>query len=107
MDEVFFFFLQVSQCLEILLESELNLDEVYVERLIQKYRDDGELNSEDPALVMLKTWPTSRQYKDKPDKLPGLQRLVILICVQTTCYTCEFLKFFLCHLYGILIAQPL
>ena len=83
------------------------MHEVYVERLIQKYKDDGELNSEDPALVMLKTWPTSRQSKDKPDKLPGLQRLVILIRVQTSCHTCEFFKFFLCHLYGILIAQPL
>lgn len=82
------------------------MHEGYVERLIQKYKDDGELNSEDPALVMLKTWPTSRQYNDKPDKLPGLQRLVILICVQTSYHTCEFLKFFFCHLYGILIAQP-
>lgn len=66
------------------------MHEVYVEKLIEKYKDDGELNSEDPALVMLKTWPTFRQYKDKPDKLPGLQRLVILICVQTSYHTCEF-----------------
>lgn len=82
------------------------MHEVYVERLIQKYKDDGELNSDDPALVMLKTWPTFRQYKDKSDKLPGLQRLVILICVQKSYHTCEFFKFFFCHLYGILIAQP-
>ena len=82
------------------------MHEVYVEKLIEKYKDDGELNSEDPALVMLKTWPTFRQYKDKSDKLPGLQRLVILICVQTSYHTCEFFKFFFCHLYGILIAQP-
>ncbi|XP_022799937.1 transient receptor potential cation channel subfamily A member 1-like [Stylophora pistillata] len=52
------------------------MDEVRVERLIQNYKVNGELDGEDPALVMLKHWPASKQYKDKPDKLPGLEKLV-------------------------------
>ncbi|XP_022777940.1 uncharacterized protein LOC111319429 [Stylophora pistillata] len=50
------------------------MDEVRVERLIQSYKDNGELDSEDPALTMLKHWPASKQYKNKPDKLPGLEK---------------------------------
>ena len=38
--------------------------------------DNGEVESEDPALVMLKQWPASKQYKDYPEKLPGLEKLV-------------------------------
>ena len=52
------------------------INEVRVERIIQNYKDNGELDSEDPALVMLKQWPASKQYKDRPDKLPGLEKLV-------------------------------
>ncbi|XP_022807164.1 uncharacterized protein LOC111344217 [Stylophora pistillata] len=52
------------------------VDEVRVERLIQSYKVNGKLDGEDPALVMLKHWPASKQYKDKPDKLPGLEKLV-------------------------------
>jgi len=52
------------------------MDEVRVERLIQKYKDNGELASEDPALVMLKKWPASKQYQDNSDRLPGLEQLV-------------------------------
>ncbi|XP_020624658.1 uncharacterized protein LOC110062135 [Orbicella faveolata] len=52
------------------------MDEVRVERLIQKYKDNGELVSEDPALVMLKKWPASKQYQDNLDRLPGLERLI-------------------------------
>lgn len=52
------------------------MNEVRVQRLIQRYKDNGKLDSEDPALVMIKTWPTSRKYKDNPDKLPGLEQLV-------------------------------
>ena len=52
------------------------MDEVRVERLIQKYKDSGELASEDPALVMLKKWPTSKQYQNNSDRLPGLEKLV-------------------------------
>lgn len=52
------------------------MDEVRVEKLIQKYKDDGELDSEDPALMMLKQWPNSERYKNSPEKLPGLERLV-------------------------------
>ena len=52
------------------------MDEVRVERLIQKYKDNGELVSEDPALVMLKKWPASKQYQDNSDRLPGLEKLV-------------------------------
>ena len=52
------------------------MNEVRVEIIIQNYKDNGELDSEDPALVMLKQWPASKQYKDRPDKLPGLEKLV-------------------------------
>ena len=54
------------------------MDEVQVERLIQEYKDSGELDSEDPALLMLKKWPTSVYYKDDPEKLRGLEQLVCL-----------------------------
>ena len=54
------------------------MDEVQVERLIQEYKDSGELDSEDPALSMLKKWPTSVYYKDDPEKLRGLEQLVCL-----------------------------
>lgn len=50
--------------------------EVRVGKIIQNYMDNGEVESEDPALVMLKQWPASRQYKDYPEKLPGLEKLV-------------------------------
>ncbi|PFX21957.1 hypothetical protein AWC38_SpisGene13536 [Stylophora pistillata] len=49
------------------------MDEVHVERLIQKYKDSGEFESKDPALVMLKLWPASIQYKNDSEKLPGLE----------------------------------
>ena len=52
------------------------MDEVHVEKLIWKYKDSGELDSEDPALLMLNKWPASEQYKDNPDKLRGLEQLV-------------------------------
>lgn len=52
------------------------MDEVHVEKLIWKYKDSGELDSEDPALLMLKKWPASEQYKDNPDKLRGLEQLI-------------------------------
>ncbi|PFX14915.1 hypothetical protein AWC38_SpisGene20899 [Stylophora pistillata] len=52
------------------------IDEVRVEKLIQKYKNDGELDSEDPALLMLKQWPKSEWYKNNPDKLRGLERLI-------------------------------
>ena len=71
------------------------MDEVRVERLIQKYKDYGELASEDPALVMLKKWPASKQYQDKSDRLPGLEQLVCIMykitslwwssCMQKVC----------------------
>ena len=54
------------------------MDEVQVERLIQEYKDSGELYSEDPALSMLKKWPTSVYYKDDPEKLRGLKQQVCL-----------------------------
>ena len=56
------------------------MNEVRVQRLIQKYKDNGELESEDPALVMLKTWPTSKRYKGNPDKLLRLEQLVCRLC---------------------------
>jgi len=57
------------------------MDEVRVEKLIQKYKDNGELTSEDPALVMLKKWPTLKQYQYHSDRLPGLEQLVCINCV--------------------------
>ena len=54
------------------------MDEVRVERLIQNYKDSDGLVSEDPALVMLKKWPTSKQYQDNSDRLPGLEQLVCI-----------------------------
>ena len=54
------------------------MDEVQLERMIQKYKDSGELDSEDPALVMLKQWPASKQYKDNHDKLRGLEQKVCI-----------------------------
>ncbi|XP_066015450.1 uncharacterized protein [Pocillopora verrucosa] len=50
--------------------------EVRVGKIIQNYMDNGEVESEDPALVMLKQWPVSKQYKDYPEKLPGLEKLI-------------------------------
>jgi len=58
------------------------MDEVRVERLIKKYKDNGELASEDPALVMLKKWPASKQYQDNSDRLPGLEQLVFKLTIS-------------------------
>jgi len=55
------------------------MDEVRVERLIQKYKDSGELASEDPALVMLKKWPALKQYQYNSDRLLGLEQLVCIM----------------------------
>lgn len=52
------------------------MDEVHVERLIQKYKDGGKLDSEDPALLMLKQWPGSEKCKDDSDKLRALEQQV-------------------------------
>ena len=52
------------------------MDEVNVEKLIQKFKDSGELESEDPALLMLKKWPTAKQYQENSEKLSGLEKLV-------------------------------
>ena len=54
------------------------MDEVRVEMLIQKYKYNGELASEDPALVMLKKWPALKQYQYNSDRLPGLEQLVCI-----------------------------
>ena len=58
------------------------MNEVQVEIMIQNYKECGELDSEDPALVMLKQWPASTLYKNRPDKLPGLEKLVCYYCVK-------------------------
>ena len=73
------------------------MDEVGIERLIKKYKDDGELISVDPALVMLKEWPASKQYKDDPDKLPGLEKLVCKLCKLTS----DGITAFVCWLYHV------
>jgi len=68
------------------------MDEVRVERLIQKYKDNGELVSEDPALVMLKTWPASKRYQDNSDRLPGLEKLVCVVCYITSLFSLLTIK---------------
>ena len=55
------------------------MDEVRVESLIQKYKDNGELVREDPALVMLKKWPASKQHPANSAQLPGLEELVCIM----------------------------
>ncbi|XP_058942651.2 uncharacterized protein [Pocillopora verrucosa] len=52
------------------------MDEVHVERLIQKYKDGGKLDGEDPALLMLKQWPGSEKYKDDSEKLRALEQQI-------------------------------
>lgn len=52
------------------------MDEVRVERLIKQFLDGGEMDSEDPALVMLKQWPANKQNRDNPEKNRGLEQLV-------------------------------
>ena len=69
------------------------MDEVRVERLIQKYKDSGELVSEDPALKMLKKWPASKQYQDNSGRLPGLEQLVCIL------YSITFLQWSSCVSY--------
>lgn len=73
------------------------IDEARVERLIQKYKKNGELDSEDPALLMLKRWPLAKQFQDNTDSLPSLEQLVKLCdkyaltcCLQLImCHSCE------------------
>ena len=64
------------------------MDEVRIEGLIQKYKDNGKLNSEDPALVMLKMWPGSKQYRENSDRLPGLEQLVCNLCTTIEKWPC-------------------
>ncbi|PFX11561.1 hypothetical protein AWC38_SpisGene24657, partial [Stylophora pistillata] len=71
------------------------MDEVLLERLFQKYKDSGGLDSEDPALLMLKIWPASKQYKDTPEKLPGLEELLTLCQLCATSDTDEIPGFLL------------
>ena len=54
------------------------MDAVNVERLIQRFRDNGELENEDPALLLLKQWPECKKYKDNPEKLAGLKQKVYI-----------------------------
>ena len=54
------------------------MDAVSVERLIQRFRDNGELENEDPALLLLKQWPECKKYKDNPEKLAGLEQKVYI-----------------------------
>ncbi|PFX13155.1 hypothetical protein AWC38_SpisGene22794 [Stylophora pistillata] len=52
------------------------MDEVSVERLIKEYQDKGQMDNEDPALLMLKKWPSAKQFTENSDKLPGLEQLI-------------------------------
>lgn len=55
------------------------MDNVCVECMIQKYKESGQVVNEDPALLMLKQWPASRQYRDNPEDLPGLEQMVCVV----------------------------
>lgn len=52
------------------------VDEVRVDRLIKKYKDHGELATQDPTLLMLKRWPKAEHYQDNLDRLPSLEQLI-------------------------------
>ncbi|XP_058942053.2 uncharacterized protein [Pocillopora verrucosa] len=52
------------------------LSEVHVERLIQKHIDGGELDSEDPALMMLKKWPALKNCKGDIHYLASLEQQI-------------------------------
>lgn len=69
------------------------MDEVNVEKLIQKFKDSGELESEDPALLMLKKWPTAKQYQENSEKLSGLEKLVCNLDMELLSFHAFF---FLC-----------
>ncbi len=45
------------------------MDEVRTERLIAKYGKDS-------LLVIIRDWPVSEKYKDKPDLVASLEYLV-------------------------------
>lgn len=52
------------------------MDEVRVNRLIDKYKKNGEQPSEDPFLLMLKNWPLHRSCRDNSNRLLGLEQQV-------------------------------
>ncbi|PFX15199.1 hypothetical protein AWC38_SpisGene20588 [Stylophora pistillata] len=52
------------------------MDEVSVQSMIQKYKDSGQLACKDPALLMLKRWPASKQFKNNPEDLLALEQTV-------------------------------
>lgn len=55
------------------------MDEVRVNRLIDKYKKNGEQPSEDPFLVMLKNWPLHRSCRDNSNRLLGLEQQVHVV----------------------------
>lgn len=55
------------------------MDAVSVERLIQRFRDNGELENEDPALLLLKQWPECKKYKENPENLQAWNRRYMYI----------------------------
>ena len=55
------------------------MDAVSVERLIQRFRDNGELENEDPALLLLKQWPGVKSTKKTLKSLQAWNRRYMYI----------------------------
>ena len=83
------------------------MDEVRVRRLIQKYSDDGELDRADPALMMLKEWPSSQLYIDNPRTFQGSNSWYVLlermIYIQTSKLNHKY--FISCHLFSGVVSS--
>lgn len=62
------------------------MDEVRTDRLVTKYGKDS-------LLVIIRDWPVSEKYKDKPEMVASLEYLVCLvnICLNTL-HTCYYTK---------------
>ena len=70
------------------------MDEVRVGRLIDKWKSNGQLDTEDPLLVILKNWPNSRKYKGRPELLPGLEQQVLSDKIIIIIYIYIYIYFF-------------
>lgn len=72
------------------------MDEVRTDRLVWKYGSDT-------LLVIIRDWPVSEKYKDKPDLVASLEYLVCVAAVQRlnfiaglTLLKVDFLKVHFC-----------
>ena len=65
------------------------MDEVRTDRLMAKYGNDS-------LLVIIRDWPASEKYKDKPEMVASLEYLVCLVNVYLQCINTPCTNFFLC-----------